>query len=189
MKKVLAFLMLIGLTVFAKDPYDRTKFFGKPVYDDQKKLKMVEENDSQTHSKENYVLIRVKGIKTKADDKLARVRVAMWQTKENFDKKEEQAPFRAASHWAREANNGEMVFKIGGLALNQEYSFFAHLDKKNQGKVARNLLRIPTEPYIFSNKENQGKGTGLTREGISPPSFEKTLVKYLKPGQEIILSF
>ena len=65
-----------------------------------------------------------------------------------------------------------MLFKIGGLEKGKEYSFFAHFDQNNDGKVNR-IIGIPTEPYIFTDKKYQGKGPGLKREGLSPPKFRK----------------
>jgi uncharacterized protein (DUF2141 family) len=167
--------------------YDRSQFFGEPVYDAAGKLQYVAENKSQTHSKDNYVMVRVKNIKKADARKTGRIRVALWNAKETFAK-EGVKPFRAVSHWAKDTVNDEMLFKIGGLTLGENLAFFAHFDELDTGKVARGFLGIPKEQFIFSNTKNQGMGPGLTREGLSAPKFESTLVKYLRPGQEIVLT-
>lgn len=171
--------------------YEAENYFGVPVRDDKNTLLYVDEHKSQTHSKDHYVMVRVKNIKARAGDKeIGRVRVAVWSegTKDSYAK-EGVAPFRASSHLAKDTVNGEMVFKIAGLEKGKSYAFFAHFDQNNKGKVERNFIGIPKDPFIFSNAANQGKGKGLTRDGLSAPKFEKTLVSYAAPGQEIILAF
>ncbi|MCA9507742.1 MAG: DUF2141 domain-containing protein [Myxococcales bacterium] len=166
--------------------FELEKLLGQAVRDKQGKVLHVIENQSQTHSKEHYVMVRVKNFKIRKNEK-GRIRVVLWDGPENYGK-ENMKPFRSSSYWAKEAPNGEMIFKIGGLEIGKQYAFFAHFDKSNNGKVNR-LFGIPTEPYIFSNNKNQGKGPGLTREGLSPPKYENTLVTYTTPGQEIEMSF
>lgn len=163
--------------------YERSKLFGKPIYDDATgKLKMVLENDSQTHSRENFVLVRVKNIQVRPNEQeIGRVRVAVWDSKDSYAV-EGVKPFRASSHFAKDAVNHEMLFKIGGLEVGKSYSFFAHFDMDNKGVVKRNRLGMPLEPYIFSN--------GLKKGGLfSKPTFESTLVKFTGSGQEIVLTF
>lgn len=180
MKKILL-LSLIWSVFSVEETYDPKNFYGIVKKDDMGNILHIEENPSQTHGKEEYVLIRVKNIKIDpAELETSRVRIAVWD-KPEFYAKEGQKPFRAISTWSRDNKNGEIVFKVGGLIKGQPYSYFAHLDKKNTGKVARNFLGLPTEPYIFSN--------GLKRAGFGPPIFNKTLIKYERPAQEIILSF
>lgn len=186
MKKIITVLLLLSLSTMAKEAFDRTQFFGEPVKNAKGELEYVEENKSQTHSKENYVFVKVTGINTKADDQKARVRIAVWDSKDNFAD-EKKKPYRACSHWAREAVNKEMKFKIG-VEPGKSYSFFAHLDEMNRGKVHK-IFMIPTEPYMFTSAKTQGKGTGIKREGLSVPKFESTLVKYTGPGQVIELNF
>jgi uncharacterized protein (DUF2141 family) len=166
--------------------YEQEKLFGEPVRDAQGKILYIAENKTQTHSKDNFVLVRVKGFKTRKEE-TGRIRVAVWNSPTNYGK-EGIAPFRASSYWAKEAHDNEMLFKIGGLEKGKQYSFFGHFDTNNNGKVNR-VFGIPTEPYIFSNSKNQGKGIGLSRKGLSPPDFKDTLVSFTGPGQEIILSF
>ncbi len=166
--------------------YDPTKFIGVAITDPSGKLQYVAENPSQTHSKEDYVMVRVKNIKIGKNEK-GRVRIAVWNSSENYAQEGKQ-PFRASSHWAKDVQDKEMVFKIGGLEKGKSYSFFAHFDKKNLGYVKK-FLGIPVDPFLFSNAKNQGAGPGLTREGLSPPKFENTLVKYNSPGQVIVMEF
>lgn len=171
--------------------YEAANYYGVPVRDGKKVLQYVDENKSQTHNKDHYVMIRVKGIKPRSAEKeIGRIRVAVWgQNNKDAYAQEGVPPFRASSHWAKDTVNGEMVFKIAGLEKGKSYSFFAHFDQNNKGKVERNFLGIPKDPYVFSNAANQGKGKGLTRDGLSAPKFEKTLVPFTAPGQEIILTF
>lgn len=169
--------------------FERSQLFGEPVYDAAGKLLYVVENKSQTHSRDNFVNLRVKGIKVRPDDKeIGRIRVAVWDSKDSYGK-EGVKPFRSSSHWAKESVNGEMVFRIGGLEVGKSYSFFAHFDRENKGIVKRNFLRIPVDPYIFTSAKTKGQGAGLKREGLSAPKFENTLVPFTGTGQEIILTF
>jgi uncharacterized protein (DUF2141 family) len=160
--------------------YDPKTFYGVAKTDPAGNILYIEENPSQIHAKEQYVLIKVKNIKVRpADKEIGRIRIAVWDKKDVYAKEGEK-PFRACSYWTKEAKNGEMMFKIGGLTLGASYSFFVHSDTANTGKVKRNFLGIPTDRFKFSNN--------LTKEGFGPPAFEKTLIKYEKPGQEIILT-
>ena len=43
--------------------YEREMFFGEPVRDEKGKLLLVEENKNQTHPKDQFVTVRVKGFK------------------------------------------------------------------------------------------------------------------------------
>lgn len=166
--------------------YDPKKFVGVAVTGASGKLEFVAENPSQTHSRDNYVWVHVKGIKMRSKEK-GRIRIAVWDSAANYAQ-EGKAPFRASSHWAKDSQNGEMMFKIGGLEVGKNYSFFAHFDKEDRGYVKK-FLGIPVDPFIFSNTKNQGKGEGLTREGLSPPKFESTLVNFTTPGQEVVMQF
>lgn len=169
------------------EKYDPSKYRGVAVMDAANKLQYVAENPTQTHSKENFVLVKVKGFKTRGEKEKGRIRVAVWDSESNYAK-EGTTPFRASSYFAKEAPNGEMLFKIGGLEKGKSYSFFAHFDKEDRGYVKK-ILGIPTDPFLFSNAQTQGKGKGLTREGLSPPKFANTLVKFNEPGQEILMEF
>ncbi len=166
--------------------FERENYYGQAVRDEKGKISYIEENKIQSHSKEEFVMVRVKNFKINKNEK-GRIRVAVWNSPENYGQ-EGVAPFRSSSYWAKDAPEGEMLFKIGGLEKGKQYSFFGHFDKNDDGKVNR-IFGIPTEPYIFSNSKNQGKGAGLSREGLSPPKFENTLVTYTGPGQEIVLGF
>lgn len=172
----------------ADTAYNPKQYIGVAVTDAAGNLQFVAENPSQTHSKENYVMVKVKGIKVRRGDKeKGRVRIAVWDTSANYAK-EGTKPFRASSHWAKDSRNGEMTFKIAGLEKGKSYSFFAHFDKENRGFVKK-ILGIPVDPFLFTSAKTQGAGPGLTREGLSPPKFENTLVTYHKPGQDIVMEF
>lgn len=168
--------------------YNREDYYGVPVYDADKKLLYVEENKSQTHSKEHYVFVKVRGIKNDINARAkGRIRIAMWNEayKDNYAV-EGTRPFRACSHWAKDVINDEMTFKIG-VNPGEPVSYFAHFDEDATGLVKRGFLSMPVEQYVFTNAKNQGKGPGLKREGISKPRFEHTLVRYTGPGQEVEL--
>lgn len=172
----------------ASKQYDSKDYWGQPIYENGK-LKHVEENKSQTHSKENFVWVKVKNIKKDpAVRNVGRIRIAVWNNKDTFAV-EGVRPFRACSHWAKEIVGDEMTFKIGGLTPGESYSFFAHFDETNAGKIVRNWIGIPVDQYIFTDKKTQGIGAGKKREGIRPPAFENTLVKFTKPGQVVELNF
>lgn len=171
----------------AKTGYDPMKFRGVPIFDKDGTLQYVAENASQTHSQENYVIVKVTGFKTRGAKEKGRIRVAVWESPENYAV-EGVAPFRASSHSAIDAKDGVMRFKIGGLQKGKSYSFFAHFDKEDRGHVKK-FLGIPVDPFIFSNAKTAGKGKGLTREGLSPPKFSNTLVVFHEPGQEILMEF
>lgn len=164
--------------------YDRSLYYGELIKEPSGKIYVVE-NKSQTHAKDNFVWVRVKNIKKGKARDVGRIRVALWNSVNTYAK-EGVKPYRAVSHFAKDAVNDEMLFKIGGLLPQEKLSFFAHFDEKNTGKVAK-FLGIPTEQFIFSNTKNQGKGEGLSREGLSAPKFESTLVTYTGPGQEVVL--
>lgn len=164
--------------------YDRSMYYGELVKEPSGKAYVVE-NKSQTHAKDNFVWVRVKNIKKGKARDVGRIRVAIWNSANTYAK-EGVRPYRAVSHGAKDAVGDEMLFKIGGLVPQEKLSFFAHFDEKNTGKVAK-FLGIPTEQFIFSNSKNQGKGEGLSREGLSAPKFESTLVTYTGPGQEVVL--
>lgn len=166
--------------------YEQNYLYGKAIYLPNGQLSHVEENDKQSHGKEQYVNVKVEGFRIRKNES-GRIRVVVWDSPDAYGQ-EGVKPFRSSSHWAKDASDGTMLFKIGGLEPGKKYSFFAHFDKNNDGKVNR-LFGIPTEPYIFSNAANQGQGPGLSREGLHPPKFSSTLVSYNKPGQEIILAF
>lgn len=168
----------------SQTPYNREDYFGK-LTKDEKGNNLVVENDKQVGPDHyaDYALVKVTGIPSCGDK--ARVRIAVWDSEKNYAV-EGVAPFRACSHWAKDATNGEMVFKIG-LKKDKKYAFFAHLDKKNTGKVKK-VLGIPTEPYMFTSAKNNGVGEGIKREGLSTPKFENTAVKYTGPGQVIALN-
>lgn len=169
----------------ANQPFDRSHYYGRPVFDSNNKLQYVVENE--THNSGSYIVIKVTNIKKTKARSVGRIRVALWDNKNNFAK-EGVKPFRAISHWAKDTNdNNEMIFKIGGLTKGKSYAFFAHFDESNSGSVAKNFLGIPKDQFIFSNAKNKGTGPGLTREGLSPPKFENTLVMFTNEGQEIVL--
>ena len=63
--------------------------------------------------------------------------------------------------------------------LNQkDYAFVAFLDENTDGRLNRNFLGKPKEPFIFSNN---------IRPNLRKPTFEETKVK-LFPGRVIVIS-
>lgn len=179
MKKSLSILLLIIASFSKANSYDPKIFYGEAKRDEKGNIIYIEENSSQIHNKENFVLVKIKNIKIRPKKKeIGRIRIAVWDKKDVYAKEGEK-PFRASSYAASEIKNGEIIFKISGLILGQSYSFFAHFDQDNKGKVAR-IFGIPKDPYVFSN--------GLKREGLGAPAFEKTLVKFLKIGQVVELN-
>lgn len=68
---------------------------------------------------------------------------------------------------------------ISLASLTQEnYSFVAYLDENHDGKLNRNILGKPKEPYIFSNG---------VRAKLRKPTFEETKVS-LQSGNVIVLT-
>jgi len=186
-----AVLFSCSLSLTAAETFDRTAYFGEAVRDANSKLDYVVENAKQNPSKDDFVMIEVKNFSINDSNIGGRIGLVVWDKPDNFAKPGTK-PFRAASFPVVELGIGEnrmMKFKIGGLTKGTRYSFFAHLDANNDGNVNRNFFGIPTEPYMFTNKDNQGKGPGLTRVGLSAPSFEATLVEYTGPGQVITIGF
>lgn len=162
--------------------YERENFYGRAVRGAKGELLHVEENEKQTHSKEHTVVLQIKGIKNGK----GRIRVVVWDKPDNYGQ-EGRIPFRAVSFPASESKDGMMLFKIG-LEKDKSYSFFAHHDENDDGKVNR-IFGIPTEPYVFTNEKTQGKGEGLKRVGLSPPPFERTLVRFTGAGQMVEMNF
>jgi uncharacterized protein (DUF2141 family) len=185
-------IALILLAITTSAGYLASDYYGEAVLKSDGKLDYVKENAKQSGDQEQYVWITVKGI-NEADLKKAkpgaRIRVAVWDDnpKNNYAK-EGLAPTRAVSFPAASAVNGEMKFKVAGLKKSQKFSFFAHFDVNNIGKIER-FFGLPRDPYIFSNVENNGLGPGLQKGGIiSEPPFNKTAIPYTTPGQQIILT-
>ncbi len=165
--------------------YEPKQYWGQPFYGSDGKLQYVTENIRQAHSKEHYVFVKVRNIKKDIRARnTGRIRVAVWDDESTYAK-EGVAPFRAVSYWAKAVENDEMTFKIG-LPPQKKYSFFAHFDEENTGKIRRNFFGMPTEQYIFSSVKTPG---GIKREGLKAPQFSNTLVEYTTPGQVIELRF
>jgi uncharacterized protein (DUF2141 family) len=181
-KKMFAFSIFFFLTTSLMATYDRSTYFGVLKKDSQGN-EIILEHPSRISDKGPTAIVRVQNIKNTK----GRVRVAVWSDKKIFTS-EEVAPNRASSYPAKV---GEMVFEITGLEKGKGYSFFAHHDENNNGKVDRNFLRIPTEPYMFTDKKNQGKGPGLKRHSnlVQAPSFEDTLVTIISDRQEVQITF
>lgn len=59
-----------------------------------------------------------------------------------------------------------------------DYAFVAYLDKNGDGKLNRNALGKPKEPYIFSND---------VRPKLRKPTFEETKVA-VSPGEVVVLT-
>lgn len=59
-----------------------------------------------------------------------------------------------------------------------EYAFAVYLDENGDGKLNRNFLGQPKEPYKFSNH---------VKAKLSRPSFEETKIE-VKPGEVLVIT-
>ena len=66
----------------------------------------------------------------------------------------------------------------GGQVTDGNFAFVVYLDENEDGRLTRNFLGKPVEPYIFTNG---------VRPKLSRPSFEETRVT-LSPGKVIIVT-
>ncbi len=70
---------------------------------------------------------------------------------------------------ARLDETGLAIIPLGNLP-NADHAFVAYLDENEDGKLNRNFLGKPTEPYVFSNN---------VRAKLSRPTFEQTRVQLI----------
>ncbi len=83
----------------------------------------------------------------------------------------------ASRHLAMVGGDGLAIVKVRGLKAG-EYSFVAYLDENGDGKLNRNALGKPKEPFIFSND---------IKPKLKKPSFDETKVS-VGPGEVVVLS-
>lgn len=83
----------------------------------------------------------------------------------------------ASRHHARVGDDGLAVVAVPGLKAG-EYAFVAYLDENGDGKLNRNALGKPKEPFIFSND---------VKPKLKKPSFDETKV-YVAPGEVVVLT-
>ncbi len=83
----------------------------------------------------------------------------------------------ASRHAARVGDDGLAVVEVRGLKAG-EYAFVAYLDENGDGKLNRNALGKPKEPFIFSNG---------VRPKLKKPSFDETKVS-VAPGEVVVLT-
>lgn len=74
-------------------------------------------------------------------------------------------------------STGEIRYPINDLPKGS-YAISIYHDKNENGELDSNLLKIPKEPYGFSNN---ARGT------FGPPSFEKAQIEIVNEGQEVAI--
>jgi uncharacterized protein (DUF2141 family) len=83
----------------------------------------------------------------------------------------------ASRHAATVGDDGLAVVKVPGLKAG-EYAFVAYVDENGDGKLNRNPLGKPKEPFIFSND---------VKPKLKKPSFDETKVS-VAPGEVVVLT-
>lgn len=83
----------------------------------------------------------------------------------------------ASRHHAKVGDDGLAVVEVRGLKAG-DYSFVAYLDENGDGKLNRNALGKPKEPFIFSND---------VKPKLKKPSFDETKV-FVAPGEVVVLT-
>jgi uncharacterized protein (DUF2141 family) len=83
----------------------------------------------------------------------------------------------ASKHHATIGEDGLAVVAVRGLKAG-DYSFVAYLDENGDGKLNRNALGKPKEPFIFSND---------VKPKLKKPSFDETKVS-VSPGEVVVLT-
>lgn len=83
----------------------------------------------------------------------------------------------AARLQAKVGADGLAVVELRDLTPG-EYSFVAYLDENGDGKLNRNALGKPKEPFIFSND---------VKPKLKRPSFDETKV-FVAPGEVVLLT-
>lgn len=83
----------------------------------------------------------------------------------------------ASRHHATVGDDGLAVVKVRGLKAG-DYAFVAYLDENGDGKLNRNALGKPKEPFIFSND---------VKPKLKKPSFDETKVS-VGPGEVVVLT-
>jgi uncharacterized protein (DUF2141 family) len=83
----------------------------------------------------------------------------------------------ASRHHATVGEDGLAVVEVRGLGAG-EYAFVAYLDENGDGKLNRNALGKPKEPFVFSND---------VTPKLKKPSFDETKVS-VGPGEVVVLT-
>jgi uncharacterized protein (DUF2141 family) len=83
----------------------------------------------------------------------------------------------AARHEATVNSDGLALFKLDDLKAG-DYAFVAYYDENGDGKLNRNAIGKPKEPYIFSND---------VRPKLRKPTFAETKVA-VAPGEVVVLT-
>lgn len=169
--KNIVFIIFLAFDIFA---FENSDYYGQESYDEKGEL-VVLENPTQLNPSFKYAFyVKVRNIdmkKLKAD---SRIRVALWNNISNYAS-ENITPYKASSFLASSHKNGEMTFKFLVNSL-ERLSVFIHFDINNKGKVKRNWLGIPKDPYMFSSAISNSGCPGIQREALSAPRFFNTLI-------------
>jgi uncharacterized protein (DUF2141 family) len=99
------------------------------------------------------------------------VRITVYDDEANF------LEMAAAKLEALVNDEGVALLTIKNLEPG-DYAFVAYLDENGDGKLNRNALGKPKEPYIFSND---------VRPKLRKPTFEETKVA-VAPGEVVVLT-
>ncbi len=163
-------------------------YYGQASIDSNQKL-VVLENSKQASKSKDFIFIRVRNIDISKIKEHSKLRLAIWNKAGNYAS-EIIAPYKASSFSASAYRNTEMLFKIY-IDLDQKVSIFIHLDIDDKGKVERNWIGIPKDPYMFSNARTNNGCPGIAREGLSlsAPRFAHTLIDIKTSGQVIDMCF
>lgn len=93
---------------------------------------------------------------------------------------DDQATFlekASAKHEGTIDDEGLTLFTLKDLKAG-EYAFVAYFDENDDGRLNRNALGKPKEPYIFSND---------VKPKLRKPTFEETKVD-VAPGEVVVLT-
>lgn len=170
-KNIVVLIVFLAFNVFS---FNASDYYGQESYDEKGQLIVLENSKQLSDSSKYTVYVRVKNIDAKKIKADSRIRVAIWNNPSTYAN-EELAPYKASSFLASKHVNGEMLFKFAVNNL-ERISVFIHLDINNKGKVERNWLGIPKDPYMFSSSLTSSGCPGVQREALSAPNFFRTLV-------------
>lgn len=94
-----------------------------------------------------------------------------------YDRPETFLEAPASRHHATVGDDGLAVVEVRGLKAG-DYAFVAYLDENGDGKLNRNALGKPKEPFVFSND---------VKPKLKKPSFDETKVS-VGPGEVVVLT-
>ncbi len=83
----------------------------------------------------------------------------------------------AGKHDATVNDDGVALITLNGLKSG-EYAFVAYYDENDDGKLNRNALGKPKEPFVFSND---------VRPKLRKPTFDETKVA-VAPGEVVVMT-